>query len=226
MTAKKVSRIIVVDDHPVVCNGLRQLIADDSGLSICGTTDNAGDCITLVEKTPPDMLLVDISLNGPDGIELIKQIRQINPHVVILIFSMHDEELYAERALTAGANGYVMKQEDPDILLKAIHQVLDGEIFLSPAMTSRLLKRIGGSRVPRNGELKQCIEKLSDRELEVFELIGHGLSTRRIAEKLNLSAKTIETYRMHIKEKFELSDAAELSHHAVHWVEVGSKASP
>lgn len=224
MSGKKVSRIIVVDDHPVVCNGLRLLVADDPELSICGTTDNAGDCISMLEKIHPDMLLVDVSLNGPDGIELIKRIRQINHNVGILMFSMHDEELYAERALSAGANGYVMKQEDPDILLKAIHQVLNGEIFLSPAMTSRLLKRISGSRTPKNSELKQSIEKLSDRELEVFELIGHGLSTRRIAEKLNLSAKTIETYRMHIKEKFELNDAAELAHHAVHWIEVGSRA--
>ncbi len=178
----------------------------------------------MVEKNPPDMLLVDISLNGPDGIELTKQIRQINHNIIILIFSMHDEELYAERALSAGASGYVMKQEDPDILLKAIHQVLNGEIFLSTAMTNRLLRRISGSRTPKNGELKQCIRNLSDRELEVFELIGHGLSTRRIAEKLNLSTKTIETYRMHIKEKFGLNDAAELTHHAVHWVEVGLKA--
>ena len=178
----------------------------------------------MVEKNPPDMLLVDISLNGPDGIELTKQIRQINHNIIILIFSMHDEELYAERALSAGASGYVMKQEDPDILLKAIHQVLNGEIFLSTAMTNRLLRRISGSRTPKNDELKQCIRNLSDRELEVFELIGHGLSTRRIAEKLNLSTKTIETYRMHIKEKFGLNDAAELTHHAVHWVEVGLKA--
>ncbi|HNX52135.1 MAG TPA: response regulator transcription factor [Pontiellaceae bacterium] len=221
MPAARSSRIIVVDDHPVVCNGLCRLVADDSRLSICGTTDNAGECISLVEKTHPDMLLLDISLKGSDGIELTKKIRQINPHIVILIFSMHDEELYAERALNAGANGYVMKQEDPDLLLKAIHQVLGGEIFLSPAMTGRLLRRISEGHIPKSGVLKQSIEKLSDRELEVFELIGKGMSTRRIAEALNLSVKTVETYRMHIKEKFDLNDAAELAHHAVHWVEVG-----
>jgi DNA-binding NarL/FixJ family response regulator len=222
MSKNNVSRILVVDDHPVVCKGLHDLIADDPRLSICGTADSAAGCLDIMMKTNPDIVLTDLSLKGSDGIELIKQIRQFNQNIAILMFSMHDEELYAERALHAGANGYVMKQVDPGILLKAIHHVLSGEIFLSAEMTSRMLRRISGNGIPKDGSVTP-VEKLTDRELEVFELIGHGLSTRRIAEKLHLSIKTIETYRIHIKEKLDLNDATELIHHAVHWVESASK---
>ena len=221
MANPSVSKVLIVDDHPVVRQGLRQLISSDHHLSICGETDNAAECISLLESLSPDILLTDISLKGTNGIELTKEARQINPYISILVFSIHGEDIYAERALNAGANGYVMKQENPDILLNAIHKVLAGEIYLSPEMTNRMLRKM--SLNPAKKESLTDVEKLSDRELEVFELIGEGLSTRRIAEKLNLSGKTIETYRIHIKEKFGLHDAAELTHHAIHWVEVASK---
>ncbi|MDH3346100.1 MAG: response regulator transcription factor, partial [Kiritimatiellaceae bacterium] len=192
-------------------------------LMVCGEADNAADCISAVEKLLPDMVLTDISLNGTDGIELTKEVRQINPNIPILVFSIHGEDLYAERALAAGANGYVMKQENPDVLLHAIHKIIAGDIFLSTEMTSRVLRKMSGNQTSTDESPSSSVASLSDRELEVFELIGSGLSTRRIAEKLNLSIKTIETYRIHIKEKLALHDATELTHHAVHWVEVGSK---
>jgi DNA-binding NarL/FixJ family response regulator len=222
MSGKAASRVLIVEDHPVVREGLRQLIAEDSTLRICGETDSVASCMSLLEKTAPDVILVDVSLRDGDGLELVKNIRRINPNVAILMFSFHEEEIYAERSLIAGANGYVMKQESPDTLLKAVHQVLAGEIFLSAAMTCRMLQKIGGNPV-QSRSLKNEVAQLSDRELEVFELIGHGFSTRRIAETLHLSIKTIETYRLHIKEKLGLNDATELMHHAVHWMETGCK---
>lgn len=222
MSAQQKYKILIVDDHPVVRQGLHQLISGDERLSICGEAKSAAECISMLEELSPDMILTDISLEGTDGIELTKEVRQINPNIPVLVFSIHGEELYAERALNAGANGYLMKQENPDILLKAIHQVMAGDIFLSTEMTSRMLRKMSGSKKTPQPQ-KTGVEQLSDRELEVFKLIGQGLTTRRIAEKLNLSVKTIETYRMHIKEKLELNDATELMHHAVHWVEVTSK---
>ena len=222
MNAKERAKILIIDDHPVVRQGLHQLINSDATLSVCGEADNAADCISLMGKCLPDLILTDISLSGTDGIELTKEARQINPNIPILVFSIHGEDLYAERALAAGASGYVMKQENPDILLHAIHKVLSGEIFLSTEMTNRMLRKMSGRRTSSNQTPATGINTLSDRELEVFELIGHGLSTRRIAEKLYLSIKTIGTYRMHIKDKLELLDASELTHHAVHWIEVES----
>ena len=145
MANKKAFRVLIVDDHPVVRQGLRQLMSNDLRLAICGEADNAADCISLLESGSPDMILTDISLCGTDGIELTKEIRQINPNIPILLFSIHGEDLYAERALAAGANGYVMKQENPEVLLKAIHKVLSGEIFLSEEMTSRMLRKMSGS---------------------------------------------------------------------------------
>ena len=207
MNTKQISRILIVDDHPVVRQGLHQLISGDEALHVCGEAKSAAECISMIEKLTPDMILTDISLEGTDGIELTKEVRQMNPNIPVLVFSIHGEELYAERALNAGANGYVMKQANPDILLKAIHQVLAGDIFLSSAMTNRMLRKMSNSKAPPT---QTGVDLLSDRELEVFKLIGHGLTTRRIANKLNLSIKTIETYRMHIKEKLDLNDATEL----------------
>lgn len=222
MSVKKTSRVLLVDDHLVVRKGLSLLIKDDSSLSVCGEAGSAAECMTMLAKLTPDMILTDISLGNTSGLELVKDVRKINPHIPILVFSIHDEDLYAERALSAGANGYIMKQADSDSLLRAVHKVLEGEIYLSPDMTSRMLRKLSGnkntSRKPVTG-----VDKLSDRELEVFGLIGRGLSTNKIAEKLNLSEKTIETYRAHIKEKFNLDNAAELTRAAVYWVEVVSQ---
>lgn len=209
--------ILIVDDHPVVRQGFLQLTDSTNDLSVCAEATSAAQCISMLGKLTPDMVLTDISLPGTDGIELTKEIRQLNPNLPILIFSMHSEDLYAERALNAGANGYVMKQENPDVLIKAIYKVMDGDIFLSPKMTSRMLRQMSQRHSPVDHETG--IHQLSDRELEVFELIGTGLSTRRIANRLNLSVKTIETHRMHIKEKLDISDASELMCRAVHWVQ-------
>ena len=217
MKRQAVKQILVVDDHPVVRGGLEQLIDNDAGLHICGEADNGADCLSILEKQIPDVILIDISLNDSDGLELVKDIRRFNTAIPILMFSFHAEEVYAERALIAGANGYVMKQETHETILKAIHRVLEGEIFLSEAMTSRMLQKIGGIH-PKSDSAVNEVAQLSDRELEVFELIGNGLSTRRIAEALHLSPKTIETYRLHIKDKLGLADATELMHRAVHWM--------
>lgn len=219
MSAKRTSKVLLVDDHEVVRKGLNLLIEEDARLSVCGEAGSAAECMALLMKTTPDIILTDVSLGNTSGLELVKDIRQINRNVPILVFSIHDEDLYAERALNAGANGYIMKQADSDMLLGAIHKVLDGEIYLSPAMTSRMLRQLSGKAVQTQ---VTGVDKLSDRELEVFQMIGHGVSTHKIAEKLNLSEKTIETYRAHIKEKFDLDDAAALTRAAVYWVEVGS----
>ena len=225
MSIKRKSKVLLVDDHMVVRKGLNLLIADDPFLSVCGEAESAAECMVLLKKLVPDLILTDVSLGNTSGLELVKDIRQINQNVAILVFSIHDEDLYAERALSAGANGYIMKDADSSALLQAVHKVLDGEVYLSPKMTNRMLRKLSGNKDTAQKQLAG-IDKLSDRELEVFELIGHGLSTHKIAEKLNLSEKTIETYRAHIKEKFNLDDASELTRAAVYWVEVGSHTKP
>ena len=225
MSIKRKSKVLLVDDHMVVRKGLNLLIADDPFLSVCGEAESAAECMVLLKKLVPDLILTDVSLGNTSGLELVKDIRQINQNVAILVFSIHDEDLYAERALSAGANGYIMKDADSAALLQAVHKVLDGEVYLSPKMTNRMLRKLSGNKDTAQKQLAG-IDKLSDRELEVFELIGHGLSTHKIAEKLNLSEKTIETYRAHIKEKFNLDDASELTRAAVYWVEVGSHTKP
>lgn len=216
---KPIRKVFIVDDHPIVRQGLRMLIEQDHEFTICGESDTAQDTIHQLLTHTPDILLTDISLKESNGLELVKDIRQQNPNLPILVFSIHDESIYAERALSAGANGYVMKQEDPDLLLCALHKVLDGEIHLSPKMTSQLLKQLSTSRTVTQSTQVDFVGNLSDRELEVFELIGQGLSTRKIADQLNLSIKTIETYRAHIKNKFNLSDSSELTHRAIQWAD-------
>ncbi|MFC1467830.1 response regulator [Verrucomicrobiota bacterium] len=212
-------KVFLVDDHPVVRQGLHMLIEQDSELMVCGESATALDTIQQLKTLTPDILLTDISLKDSNGLELVKDIRLRNPNLPILVFSIHDETIYAERALTAGANGYVMKQEDPDLLLHAIHKVLGGDIHLSMKVTSQLLKQLSSSKPSNPLDHADAVSTLSDRELEVFELIGKGLSTRKIAEQLNLSIKTIETYRAHIKRKFNISDSAELTHRAIQWAD-------
>ena len=223
MSVKRKSKVLLVDDHLVVRKGLSLVITDDPSLSVCGEAASAAECMLLLPKALPDVILTDLSLGKTSGLELVKDIRKINANIPILAFSIHDEDLYAERALSAGANGYIMKETDSDTLLKAIHKVLDGEVYLSPAMTSRMLRKLSGNKDSAKSPLKE-IDKLSDRELEVFSLIGHGFSTNKIADQLNLSEKTIETYRAHIKEKLNLDGAASLTRAAVYWVEVGSQS--
>lgn len=213
---RKPRRVLIVDDHPIVRNGLGQLIGQEDDLTVCGEASDAIEALECARALKPDLVLVDISLGGSNGIELTKTMRERCPDVAVLVLSMHDESLYAERALRAGAKGYVMKQEAAETVLKAIRKVLQGGLYVSESVAARLLQEfVEGSSEPSRGG----VEALSDRELEVFELIGGGIATRDIATKLRLSVKTIETHRAHIKQKLNLKSGTELLHHAVHWSE-------
>ncbi|HYE31771.1 MAG TPA: response regulator transcription factor [Methylomirabilota bacterium] len=215
MTGKK--RILLVDDHPIVRQGLAELIDAQKDLGVIGTASNMQTALDLIDKLIPDLVIVDISLSGNNGIELVKNIKVRHPKMLILMLSMHDESLYAVRSLRAGASGYIMKQEATDKVLTAIRQVLNGEIYLSEKMEKRMVSQlVGAGRTERTGN---PIEDLTDRELEVFGLIGQGHGTRQIAEKLHLSIKTVESHRAHIKEKLNLKTATELVQHAIQWQE-------
>jgi DNA-binding NarL/FixJ family response regulator len=212
-------RVLVVDDHPIVRQGLSQLINQEPDLMVCGQAEDARTALDAIDPSQPDILIVDVSLDGPDGIELLKTIRAKDARLPVLILSMHDESLYAERALRAGANGYIMKQEATERVLVAIRQILRGEVYVSERMAKKMVQQfIGGSGVSR----RSIIDELTDRELEVFRLIGQGHGTRQIAEELHLSVKTVESYYAHIKEKLFLKNARELVQHAVQWVESGN----
>lgn len=215
VTTNSPARILIVDDHPVVRRGLAQVIADESDLLYCGEAADAGEALRQIDATSPDLVVVDISLRSGHGIELIKQIKARESRVKMIVWSMHDDSLYAERALRAGAMGYINKQESIDHVVDAIRQVLKGKVYLSTHMTDHMLRRV----VNVNEAPDQLpVDRLSDRELEVFELIGQGQTTRNIATKLHLSIKTIETYRENIKAKLNLENGSELSRHAVQWV--------
>jgi DNA-binding NarL/FixJ family response regulator len=217
MAAKKNKyRILLVDDHPIVRQGLAELIDHEKDLSVCGVADDIHHALDQVGALGPDLVIVDISLRGSNGIELLKNIKVRYPKQAVLMLSMHDESLYAVRALRAGAAGYVMKQEATEKVLSAIRQVLNGEIYLSERMEKKMMHQLVGGRAARTGS---PLEDLSDRELEVFNLIGQGHGTRQIAEELHLSIKTIESHRAHIKEKLNLKNATELVQHAIQWRE-------
>src|SRR6202049_2410888 len=206
--------VFVVDDHPIVRQGLTLLINQESDLAVCGEAEEMHSALSAILAVRPDILIVDISLNGPDGLELLKNIRISSPRLPVLILSMHDESIYAERALRAGANGYIMKQEATEKVLVAVRRILNGEIYVSDRVANKMLKHyITGAGTLRNSS----IADLSDRELEVFRLIGDGHGTRQIAEELHLSIKTVESYQAHIKEKLSLRSARELMQHAIQW---------
>jgi DNA-binding NarL/FixJ family response regulator len=207
-------RILVVDDHPIVRQGLALLINQEADLVVCGEAEEATGAMHVLNSARPDVLIVDISLNGPDGLDLLKNIRTTHPALPVLILSMHDESIYAERALRAGANGYIMKQEATEKVLVAVRRILSSEIYVSDRIANKMLKHyITGSGTLRNSS----IADLSDRELEVFRLIGDGHGTRQIAQELHLSIKTVESYQAHIKEKLSLRSARELLQHAIQW---------
>jgi DNA-binding NarL/FixJ family response regulator len=207
-------RILVVDDHPIVRQGLALMLNREADLVVCGEAEDANGAMLVVTSAHPDVLILDISLNGPDGLDLLKTIRTTHPTLPVLILSMHDESIYAERALRAGANGYIMKQEATEKVLVAVRRILTGEIYVSDRVANKLLKHyITGSGSLRNSS----IADLSDRELEVFRLIGEGHSTRQIAEELHISVKTVESYQAHIKEKLSLRSSRELMQHAIQW---------
>ena len=214
-TGKNKARIIIVDDHPIVREGLKNLINHEKDLIVCQQVENARQAMKAISKLKPDMVIVDISLKEENGLELIKDIRSQYPSMPILALSMHDESLYAERALRAGARGYIMKQQAVENIVKAIHRVLSDQLYVSDKIMSKVMHKLVKGKLDINGS---AIDHLSDRELEVFLLIGKGHGTRQIAKQLYLSVKTIETYRAHIKEKLALNNAAELLQHAIQWV--------
>jgi DNA-binding NarL/FixJ family response regulator len=209
-------RIFLVDDHPVTREGLARLINHESDLEICGEAGTAAAALPAIAARKPDLVIIDVSLTtGASGLELMKDLAARDARLRMLALSTHDESLYAERALRAGAKGYVMKQEPTEQVMLAIRKVLHGEVFLSQAMNERMLRKM----TARGGApLASEIERLSDRELEVYRLLGQGRGTRQIAGELNLSISTVETYRTHIKEKLRLNGAPELVRHAVEWV--------
>jgi len=207
-------RVLLVDDHPIVRQGLALLIEREADLSVCGEADGAHTAFHAIEALRPDIVLLDISLNGPDGLEVLKEIRVKTGSLPVLILSMHDESIYAERAMRAGANGYIMKQEATEKVLVAIRRILQGDVYLSDRLTTTMLQQYvrGGAHTKSSPLLN-----LTDRELEVFRLIGEGHGTRQIADELHLSVKTIESYQAHIKEKLALRNARELVQHAIEW---------
>lgn len=212
---RKTFRILLVDDHAMLREGLAGFLTKQSDFEICGEASGAPEAMRLVLEQKPDVVIVDISLKSGHGIELIKQIHAQDEKIKMLVLSMHDESLFAERAIRAGAMGYLNKEQSRTQILDAIRTILDGQVFLSEAMTARMLTRTMGKAGDEN---RSPIETLSDRELEVFELIGQGLTVREIAEKLQLSPKTVETYRENIKTKLDIANATELIRHAVQWV--------
>ncbi len=209
-------RILLVDDHPFMRAGLGALIDRQSDLMVCGEAGNPSEAFEQLPRTKPDLVLSDLTMPGRSGLEFIKDLLASAPGLAVLIISMHDEAVYAERALRAGARGYIMKEAGGENLLTAIRQVLRGEVYVSPKMSARILENLSGGR-PRGSS--SPIEKLTDREFEVFQMIGQGKSTRDIAEQLHLSPKTVDVHRSNIKVKLELRDATSLIRHAVRWVE-------
>lgn len=208
-------RLVVVDEHPVVREGLRSMIARDGAFSICGEADDLRTGLSTVRELQPDIVVVEVSLKSSNGLELVRRLHSQNPDLPILVASIHDEELYAERALAAGARGFINKQFSGSQLLEALRQIRQGNIYLSDRLKDRLVERLtaaGGNRQT------SPLHRLSERELEVFRLIGLGKTTREIAHTLCLSPKTVETHRQHIREKLDLADSVKLVREAAHFV--------
>jgi DNA-binding NarL/FixJ family response regulator len=213
---KQKHRVVIVDDHPMMRQGLAQLINHETDLVTSCEADTAAQAIELINEHKPDLVLVDISLPDKNGLELIKDLRVYHPDLPVLVVSMHDEALYAERVLRAGGRGYIMKQEGGKLLMKAIRQVLSGQIYLSEKMSAKVLEIFSGRRAEA---ATSPAELLSDREFEVFQLIGEGKGTRQIAGHLHLSIKTVEVHRANIKQKLGLKTATDLVHYAIRWTE-------
>lgn len=211
-------RILIVEDHPIFRWGLRELINQESDLTVCGEAEDTRQAWAQIKDLGPDLIIADITLQNGDGIDLVKDVAREYKDLPVLILSMHDEFLYAQRALHAGARGYIMKQEAMDSVVTAVRHVLEGKIYLNDTVKEHILAQL----TDRSITSKACLERLTDRELEVFRMIGKGFSTREIAEKLHLSIKTIGTYRERIKEKLNIKHANELVRCAVHWEKSGN----
>jgi DNA-binding NarL/FixJ family response regulator len=210
--APRKNRVLIIDDHVMVREGVAEIIQHAEDLSVCGTASTANEGLALLNKLKPDLVLVDITLPGKNGVEFIKDARAQQPNIRVLAMSMHDESLYADRVLRAGGRGYIRKQEGGDKLIDAMRRVLRGKIAVSEKMTGRLLEKFAG-RITMDSPL----EGLSDRELEVFQLIGQGKTMKEIGDELHLSPKTIEVHRSHIREKLRVTSAAELVAYAARW---------
>ncbi len=208
-------KVVIVDDHPLFRERLAQLINHEPDMEVTGEADSAEDAIQLIRNRSPDLAIIDITLKGSSGLELIKSIKALSIGVPVLVLSMHEESLYAERALRAGATGYITKHQAADEVLSAIRRVLAGEVYLSEKMTSGFLKSLTSAGVKT---ISRAIDRLTDRELEVLDFIGSGQTTRQIADKLQLGVATVDTYRARIKEKMNFRNAAELQHFAIRWV--------
>jgi DNA-binding NarL/FixJ family response regulator len=218
--AKK--KVLIVDDHPMMRDGLRQLISTEPNLEVCGEAEDAAAALTLAEECKPDLAVIDITLRTSNGLELIKDLQIRSPNTAVLVLSMHDEALYAERVLRAGGRGYIMKQEGGKKIIEGIRQVVSGRTYVSPTISERILSSLSG-----NKQNKTSVQSLTDREFEIFQLIGQGLSTTDMADKLHVSVKTIEVHRVNIKTKLAIPTAPELIRYAVRWLESGeSRATP
>jgi DNA-binding NarL/FixJ family response regulator len=211
--AVKKFRVLLVEDHPMFREQLKHLIAKEADMHVCGEADNKRDAMLLLQSAAPDIVIVDLTLKGPSGLELLKDIKAQEFGVPVLVLSMHDELLYAERVLRAGARGYITKHETSNEVMVAIRKVLSGDVYLGTRVASRVLE--GFSAQPRS---QSGVAQLTDRELEIFELIGHGRTTREISSRLNLGVSTIDTYRARIKSKLNLENGSQLSHEAIRWV--------
>ncbi|MBI1840405.1 MAG: response regulator transcription factor [Verrucomicrobia bacterium] len=207
-------RVLLVDDHPMMRAGLAALIRQQPDLEVCAEAGSVAEALAEIPKRNPDLVVTDITLPGRGGLELIKDIKALYPDLPALVISMHDEMLHAERSLRAGARGYLMKEAGAEKMLEAIRRVLSGHVYVSERMSTRIFDNLSGQR-----ERRSPIERLTDREFEVFQLIGEGKTTRAIAQQLNLSSKTVDVHRGHIKEKLALPDSTSLVGHAVRWVE-------
>lgn len=208
------STVYLIDDHPVLVQGLSDLINNQADMKVVGTTAEWTKALEDFKKVQPAVVLLDITLKNANGIEVLKNLKVQYPNLNVLMLSMHDENLYAMRALKAGAHGYVMKAAPTEEVISAIRHVLKGEVYVSESIARRMMSQLVGRRKDATGS---PLEDLSDRELEIFTLIGEGQTTRQIAEKLHISIKTVETHRAHIKEKLKLESSTELVQHAIHW---------
>jgi DNA-binding NarL/FixJ family response regulator len=212
-------KILLVDDHPLLLEGLARLISAEAGLGVCGMAGSVRDALALVESLKPDLVITDLTLPGRNGLEFIKDLAATHPEIPVIVLSMHDEMIYAERVLRAGGRGYVMKDTPPARLLEAIRIVLGGGVFASQTVTNHFLKALANHKAAsRPGFPMEC---LTDREMEVFELIGHAKSNHEIATQLGISPRTLDAHRAHIREKLGLTDSNELTRHAIRWIEVG-----
>ncbi len=218
----KKTRILLVDDHPVVRKGLAYVLQQESDFVVCGECEDSAGVLPMLEKTKPHVVVLDLFLKDANGIDLLKDIKKLYPETLVLVLSMQDERLYAERVLRAGGVGYVSKEEMLEKIVSAIRSVLQGHVYMGDSLKDGLLKKMSG-RATATGDAD--LQRLSDREIEVFHLLGQGYSTRRIAERWRRSVKTVETYRAHIKRKLHLTTSAELLHLAVEWSHRKKEAS-